>query len=122
MSTRRDTRAARAVQYDEFDNALEVMMAHDAVAWEHVRFKDVAVKCSTVDIFYKAVQHYFDHHPDLVVDLLKVLPPPPLPLASWIQQGAWRCAVRLTHAQLLMFGAMQWSELMYARPPLFMTV
>jgi clathrin heavy chain len=59
-------------KYDEFDNALEVMMAHDAVAWEHVRFKDVAVKCSTVDIFYKAIQHYFDFHPELVVDLLKV--------------------------------------------------
>ena len=63
-----------ACRYDEFDNALEVMMAHDAVAWEHVRFKDVAVKCSTVDIFYKAIQHYFDFHPDLVNDLLKVRP------------------------------------------------
>lgn len=51
-------------------------MAHDAIAWEHVRFKDVAVKCSTVDIFYKAIQHYFDYHPDLVNDLLKVFPPP----------------------------------------------
>jgi hypothetical protein len=61
-----------ACRYDEFDNALEVMMAHDAVAWEHVRFKDVAVKCSTVDIFYKAIQQYFDYHPDLVNDLLKV--------------------------------------------------
>ena len=49
-------------------------MAHDAAAWEHVRFKDVAVKCSTVDIFYKAIQHYFDYHPDLVNDLLKVRP------------------------------------------------
>ena len=60
-------------KYDEFDNALGTMMAHDATAWEHVRFKDVAVKCSTVDIFYAAVQHYFDMHPDLVTDLLKVL-------------------------------------------------
>ena len=60
-------------KYDEFDNALDTMMAHDAAAWEHVRFKDVAVKCSTVDIFYKAIQHYFDMHPALVTDLLKVL-------------------------------------------------
>ena len=66
--------ACGACRYDEFDNALEVMMAHDAAAWEHVRFKDVAVKCSTVDIFYKAIQHYFDYHPDLVNDLLKVRP------------------------------------------------
>jgi clathrin heavy chain len=60
-------------KYDEFDNALDTMMLHDATAWEHVRFKDVAVKCSTVDIFYKAIQHYFDMHPDQVNDLLKVL-------------------------------------------------
>ena len=58
-------------KYDEFDNALSTMMAHDAAAWEHVAFKDVAVKCSTVDIFYAAVQHYLDTHPDLVNDLLK---------------------------------------------------
>jgi clathrin heavy chain len=61
-------------KYDEFDNALGTMMAHDAAAWEHVRFKDVAVKCSTVDIFYAAIQHYFDCHPDLVTDLLKARP------------------------------------------------
>eukprot|EP01025_Chloroclados_australasicus_P067920 TRINITY_DN9421_c0_g1_i1.p1 TRINITY_DN9421_c0_g1~~TRINITY_DN9421_c0_g1_i1.p1 ORF type:complete len:461 (-),score=76.46 TRINITY_DN9421_c0_g1_i1:317-1564(-) len=60
-------------KYDEFDNALTVMMRHDAASWEHVRFKDIAVKCTTVDIYYQAVQHYFDRHPDLVNDLLKVL-------------------------------------------------
>lgn len=30
--------------YDEYDNAAMVMMTHSGVAWEHVAFKDVAVK------------------------------------------------------------------------------
>ena len=32
------------IAYDEYDNAALVMMAHSPVAWEHVQFKDVAVK------------------------------------------------------------------------------
>ena len=32
------------MQYDEYDNAAQCMMAHSSVAWEHVQFKDVAVK------------------------------------------------------------------------------
>lgn len=32
------------VAYDEYDNAALVMMAHSPAAWEHVQFKDVAVK------------------------------------------------------------------------------
>ena len=34
------------IAYDEYDNAALVMMAHSPVAWEHVQFKDVAVKVS----------------------------------------------------------------------------
>ena len=36
------------IAYDEYDNAALVMMAHSPVAWEHVQFKDVAVKVSSV--------------------------------------------------------------------------
>ena len=82
-------------KYDEFDNALDTMMAHDAIAWEHVRFKDVAVKCSTVDIFYKAIQHYFDAHPELVVDLLKV----PLPSLLSPLSDASHCVPAATAAR-----------------------
>ena len=32
------------IQYDEYDNAALVMIAHSPIAWEHVLFKDVAVK------------------------------------------------------------------------------
>ena len=48
------------------------MMAHSPVAWEHVQFKDVAVKVSNVEVYYRAVSFYLEQHPDLLVDLLKV--------------------------------------------------
>ncbi|DBA67143.1 hypothetical protein WJX79_007694 [Trebouxia sp. C0005] len=61
------------VQYDEYDNAAMVMMNHSPVAWEHVLFKDVAVKVSSVEVYYKAISFYLEEHPDLLNDLLKVL-------------------------------------------------
>lgn len=32
------------IAYDEYDNAALCMINHSPVAWEHVQFKDVAVK------------------------------------------------------------------------------
>ena len=49
-----------------------VMMNHSGVAWEHVHFKDVAVKVSNVEVYYKAISFYLEEHPDLLNDLLKV--------------------------------------------------
>lgn len=49
---------AFAVQYDEYDNAAHCMMAHSPVAWEHVTFKDVVIKVSNVDVYYKAIRFY----------------------------------------------------------------
>ena len=45
--------------------------ARSPTAWEHVQFKDVAVKVSNVEVYYKAVSFYLEQHPDLLVDLLK---------------------------------------------------
>lgn len=67
------------VAYDEYDNAALVMMAHSPTAWEHVQFKDVAVKVSNAEVYYKAVSFYLEQHPDLLVDLLKVRHTPCLP-------------------------------------------
>lgn len=39
--------------YDEFDNASLTMMSHAADAWEHNLFKDVIVKVSNLEIYYK---------------------------------------------------------------------
>lgn len=61
------------IQYDEYDNAANCMMAHSPVAWEHVQFKDVAVKVSNVEVYYRAIIFYLEEHPDLLLDLMKVL-------------------------------------------------
>lgn len=61
------------IQYDEYDNAAVCMMNHSPVAWEHVQFKDVAVKVSSSEVHYRAIYFYLDEHPDLLVDLLNVL-------------------------------------------------
>lgn len=60
------------IQYDEYDNAALVMMSHSPVAWEHVQFKDVAVKVSNAEVYYKAITFYLEEHPELLTDLLKV--------------------------------------------------
>ncbi len=59
-------------QYDEFDNAALTMIAHSPSAWDHVHFKDVLVKVSNVEVYYKAISFYLAEHPDLLVDMLKV--------------------------------------------------
>mmetsp|Transcript_40808 Transcript_40808/g.97020 ORF Transcript_40808/g.97020 Transcript_40808/m.97020 type:complete len:1701 (-) Transcript_40808:29-5131(-) len=61
------------IAYDEYDNAAMVMINHSPDAWEHVQFKDVAVKVSNVEVFYKAIGFYLEEHPDLLCDLLRVL-------------------------------------------------
>ncbi|CAG8468332.1 858_t:CDS:10 [Funneliformis mosseae] len=39
--------------YDEFDNAALSIITHAADAWEHSRFKDIVVKVSNLEIYYK---------------------------------------------------------------------
>ena len=41
------------VHYDEFDNAALAMMEHSADAFEHSAFKDIIVKVSNLEIYYK---------------------------------------------------------------------
>ncbi|XP_031493982.1 clathrin heavy chain 2 [Nymphaea colorata] len=61
------------IQYDEFDNAATTIMNHSPEAWDHMQFKDVAVKVANVELYYKAVHFYLQEHPDLINDLLHVL-------------------------------------------------
>lgn len=61
------------ILYDEYDNAAAVMITHSPEAWEHVQFKDVMVKVSSVEVYYRGVSFYLEEHPDLLNDLLKVL-------------------------------------------------
>jgi clathrin heavy chain len=61
------------VAYDEYDNALQVMITHSPLAWEHVQFKDVAVKVKSAETLYKGISFYLEEHPDQLNDLLKVV-------------------------------------------------
>ncbi|KVI07010.1 Armadillo-type fold [Cynara cardunculus var. scolymus] len=61
------------IQYDEFDNAASTVMNHSPEAWDHMQFKDIAVKVANVELYYKAVHFYLQEHPDLINDVLNVL-------------------------------------------------
>jgi clathrin heavy chain len=61
------------IQYDEFDNAAATMMSHSPEAWDHMQFKDVAVKVANVELYYKAAHFYLQEHPELINDFLNVL-------------------------------------------------
>lgn len=59
--------------YDEFDNAAMAMMEHSADAFDHTLFKEIVVKVSNLEIYYKAISFYMSEQPSLVTDLLSVL-------------------------------------------------
>lgn len=61
------------IQYDEFDDATTTIMNHSCDAWDHRQFKDVAVKVSNAELYYKAVHFYLQEHHDLINYLLNVL-------------------------------------------------
>jgi clathrin heavy chain len=61
--------------YEEFDNAALTIMAHSADAWEHSAFKDVIVKVTNLEIYYKALKFYLEEQPLMINDLLVCLTP-----------------------------------------------
>ncbi|KAJ1507724.1 hypothetical protein HMI54_001426 [Coelomomyces lativittatus] len=89
--------------YDEFDNAALTMISHASGGfiygesassrskdgggtfsnatgtnngcWEHSLFKDIIVKVTNVEVYYKALNFYLEEHPLLINDLLMVLAP-----------------------------------------------
>ncbi|KAF7731429.1 hypothetical protein EC973_000237 [Apophysomyces ossiformis] len=63
------------VHYDEFDNAVSAMMEHAADSWEHSAFKDIIVKVSNLELYYKALRFYLNEQPMLLNDLLAVMVP-----------------------------------------------
>ncbi|KAF9103188.1 hypothetical protein BGX27_010687 [Mortierella sp. AM989] len=63
------------VHYDEYDNAAITMMKHSSDAREHGAFKEVAIKVSNLEIYYKALRFYLDEQPMLLNDLLAVFVP-----------------------------------------------
>lgn len=63
------------VHYDEADSAALAMMEHSADAWEHNSFKDIVVKVTNLEIYYRALNFYLQMQPSLLTDLLAVLTP-----------------------------------------------
>ncbi|KAI8979961.1 hypothetical protein BDB01DRAFT_798258 [Pilobolus umbonatus] len=63
------------VQYEEFDNAVVTMMEHSVDAWEHGALKEIIVKVSNLELYYRALKFYLAEHPLLLNDLLSVLVP-----------------------------------------------
>ena len=61
------------VTYDEHDRAVEVMIEHSGIAWEHSKFKDIIIHVKAAAVAYKAVSFYIEEHPMDLVDLLHVL-------------------------------------------------
>ncbi len=62
-------------KYEEYDNSALTMMAHPTEAWKESLFKEVITKVANIELYYKALQFYMDHHPILINDLLVVLTP-----------------------------------------------
>eukprot|EP00761_Pharyngomonas_kirbyi_P011776 gb/GECH01011802.1/.p1 GENE.gb/GECH01011802.1/~~gb/GECH01011802.1/.p1 ORF type:complete len:1690 (+),score=396.56 gb/GECH01011802.1/:1-5070(+) len=61
--------------YEEYDNAVRVMMEHSPDAWEHETFKDCMSKVANMELLYRAIHFYLDEQPKLINDLLEVMKP-----------------------------------------------
>ncbi|ODV62818.1 clathrin heavy chain [Ascoidea rubescens DSM 1968] len=59
--------------YDEWDNAVLAVIDRSADAFDHQQFKEIIVKVSNLEIYYKGINFYMNEHPDLIVDLLSVM-------------------------------------------------
>ncbi|VDL17052.1 unnamed protein product [Hymenolepis diminuta] len=62
-------------RYEEYDNAVQTMMAHPTEAWRENHFKDMITKVANLELYYKAIQFYLNYKPLLLNDLLTVLIP-----------------------------------------------
>eukprot|EP00171_Calliarthron_tuberculosum_P016771 IDg16771t1 len=62
-------------QYNEFDNAALVMIAHSPDAWTASEFTTVITKAGNLEVMYKSVQFYIDEQPEILSELLSVLAP-----------------------------------------------
>ncbi|OBA27121.1 clathrin heavy chain [Hanseniaspora valbyensis NRRL Y-1626] len=61
--------------YDEWDNAALTVIEKSTDNFDHLYFKDIIVKVSNLEIYYKAINFYVEEHPSLLIDLLTTLTP-----------------------------------------------
>lgn len=56
--------------YDQYDNAVDILITHSAECWTHDLFKSTLKQVANVEIYYKGLDFYLSEHPLLVNDLL----------------------------------------------------
>jgi len=56
--------------YDQFDNAVDVMITHSTECFNHNLFKDIVSRVGNTEIYYRAIDFYLKEHPMLLNDLL----------------------------------------------------
>ncbi|SCU97855.1 LAMI_0F11782g1_1 [Lachancea mirantina] len=61
--------------YDEWDNAALTVIEKSTDDFDHSYFKEIVVKVSNLEIYYKAMNFYVKEHPSLLVDLMAALTP-----------------------------------------------
>jgi clathrin heavy chain len=61
--------------YDQFDNGVDVMIAHSAECWTHNLFMEVLKQVANTEVYYRALRFYMDQHPSNLIALLTDLSP-----------------------------------------------
>jgi clathrin heavy chain len=56
--------------YDQFEQAVDVLVAHSAECWKHDLFKETISHVSNTEAYYRAIDFYLLEHPLLLNDLL----------------------------------------------------
>jgi len=59
----------------EFDSAIKCMIDHPSTAWDNSKLLDVILKVRNQELYYKAIDFYFDYAPSKLNKLLQVLTP-----------------------------------------------
>jgi len=59
--------------YDQYDNAVDTMIAHSPSCWDHEQFKSIVVRVSNTEVFYRAINFYLREHPLYLSELLNEL-------------------------------------------------
>merc|ERR1711990_1328973 len=63
--------------YDQFDNAIDVMIEHHSCCWEHENFKSIIARVSNPEVYYRAINFYIKNQPfklnELLIDLIPQL-------------------------------------------------
>ena len=54
-------------KYEEFDNAIDTMTKHSAIAWQEGRFKEMIVKVANTEYYYKVLAPIHLFEPNLIL-------------------------------------------------------